>query len=122
MDTQIEEEKEIKIDNNNIHDIFPENLQHSKLLPYINEHLSFKISDFNLIYHKTEEESLNILKKYNFLKISDDAAVYDEAQINCVFICEESLLNDELLNELKNIKKIIINGYLYQNYNVKIFL
>ena len=62
MDTQIEEEKEIKIDNNNINDFFPENLQHSKLLPYINEHLLFKISDFNLIYHKTEEESLNILK------------------------------------------------------------
>ena len=118
MDTQIEEEKEIKIDNNNIHDIFPENLQHSKLLPYINEHLSFKISDFNLIYHKTEEESLNILKNYNFLKISDDTAVYDEAQINCVFICEESLLNDELLNELKNLKDMKYNR-LYKKNNYK---
>ena len=100
MDTQIEEVKKISIDNKDIQDFFPENLQNSKLLPYINEHLLFKISDFNIIYHKTQEESLNLLKKYNFLKISDDTAVYDEDQINCIFICEESLLTEKLLKEL----------------------
>ena len=117
MDTHIEEVKKIAIDKD-IQDFFPENLQHSKLLPYINEHLSFKISDFNLIYHKTEEESLNLLKKYNFLKIIDDTAVYDEDQINCIFICEETLLNDELLNEIKSLKDVHYNR-LYKKNNHK---
>ena len=118
MDTQIEEVKKISIDNKDIQDFFPENLQNSQLLPYINEHLLFKISDFNIIYHKTEEESLNLLKKYNFLKISDDNAVYDEDQINCIFICEESLLNDKLLNEIKDLKNVYYNR-LYKKNNYK---
>ena len=118
MDTQIEEVKKISIDNKDIQDFFPENLQNSKLLPYINEHLLFKISDFNIIYHKTQEESLNLLKKYNFLKISDDTAVYDEDQINCIFICEESLLNNELLNEIKDLKDMHYNR-LYKKNNYK---
>ena len=36
---QKEEVKKVEIDNKDIQDFFPENLQHSKLLPYINEHL-----------------------------------------------------------------------------------
>ena len=95
MDMQIEEVKEIKTEN--LQDFAPENLQHSKLLPYINEHLLFKISDFNLVYHKTQEDSLNILKNCNFLKISEDTVSYDDEEINCVFICDESLLNKKLL-------------------------
>ena len=117
MDTAIEEVKKIKIDEQ-IQDFYPENLQNSKLLPYINEHLIFKISDFNLVYHKTEEESLDLLKKCNFLKTSEDSATYDEEQINCVFICEESLLNDELLSEFKNLKDIDYNR-LYKKNNYK---
>lgn len=112
MDTIKEEVGEIKIYNNEDQDIFPENLQHSKLLPYINEHLSFKISDFNLIYHKNEDD---LLKKYNFLKISDNSALYDDAQINCVFICEESLLTEKLLKELKNLKDIKYNRFYKKN-------
>lgn len=114
MDKLKEEVKEIKICNS-IQDFSPENLQNSKLLPYINEHLQFKRSDFNLVYHKTEEESINIIKTCNFLKISDDSAIYDEYQISCVFICDESILNDNILEEIKNIKKVNYNRFYKKN-------
>jgi hypothetical protein len=117
MDTAREEIKKYKFDQQ-IQDFYPESLQNSKLLPYINEHLSFKISDFNLVYHKTEEESLKLLKNCDFLKISEDTATYDEEQINCVFICEESLINDEILKEIKNLKDVNYNR-LYKKNNYK---
>lgn len=67
MEMQAEEVKEIK--NEYINDFAPENLQHSKLTPYINEHLFFKTSDFNFVYHKSENETLDLLKNCNFLKL-----------------------------------------------------
>ena len=114
MDGSIEEVKKINFDQQ-IQDFYPENLQNSKLLPYIDEHLLFKITDFNLVYHKTQQESLDLLKKCNFLKISEDSATFDEEQINCVFICEESLLNDELLKEIENLKDIHYNRLYKKN-------
>ena len=113
MDMQIEEVKEIKTEN--LQDFAPENLQHSKLLPYINEHLLFKISDFNLVYHKTQEDSLNILKNCNFLKISEDTVSYDDEEINCVFICDESLLNNKLLKEVRYLKDVNYNRFYKKN-------
>ena len=113
MDMQIEEVKEIKTEN--LQDFAPENLQHSKLLPYINEHLLFKISDFNLVYHKTQEDSLNIFKNCNFLKISEDTVSYDEKEINCVFLCDESLLNNKLLKEIRYLKDVNYNRFYKKN-------
>ena len=49
MDGSIEEVKKVNFDQQ-IQDFYPENLQNSKLLPYINEHLLFKITDFSLVY------------------------------------------------------------------------
>ena len=121
MDTQKEEVKEIKIDHN-IQDFSPESLQHSKLLPYINEHLQFKISDFNSVYHKSEEESLNLIKMSNFLKISDDSVTYDEEQINCVFICDESILTNDLLYQIKNLKDVKYNRFYKKNNYKWIFV
>ena len=121
MDTQKEEVKEIKIDSH-IQDFIPENLQYSKLLPYIDEHLQFNISDFNLVYHKTEVESLNLLKMCNFLKITENSVIYDEDQINCIFICDESLLNDYLLTEIKNLKNVKFNRFYKNNYYKWIFV
>ena len=117
MDTTREEEKKYKFDPQ-IQDFYPESLQHSKLLPYINEHLIFKISDFNYVYQKTEKESMELLEKCNFLKISEDSATYDEEKINCVFICEESLINDEILKEIKNLKDVNYSR-LYKKNNYK---
>ena len=84
MDTAREEVKKYKFVQQ-IQDFYQESLQNSKLLPYINEHLSFKISDFNLVYHKTEE-SLKLLKNCDFLKFSEDTVMYDEEQINCIYM------------------------------------
>jgi hypothetical protein len=117
MDIPKEEVKGLKFEHSN-QDFYPENLQNSKLLPYINEHLQFKISDFSLVYHKSEEESINMLKMYNFLTISDDTAIYEEQQINCVFICDESILNDNLLNEIKNINDVSYSR-IYKKNNYK---
>lgn len=121
MDGQIEEVKEIKLDNQ-IQDFSPENLQYSKLIPYINEHLEFNISDFNFVYHKKELESLNLLKNCNFLKINENLVIYDEDQINCVFICDESLLNDYLLKEMKNVKNLKFNRFYKNNFYKWIFV
>ena len=121
MDTQIEDIKENKIDYQ-IQDFTPENLQYSKLLPYIDEHLQFNITDFNLVYHKKEEESLNLLKKCNFLKITENAVIYDEDQINCIFICDESILSSYLLKEMKNLKNIKFNRFYKNNYYKWIFV
>jgi hypothetical protein len=114
MDTQLEEVEEILLEHD-ILDFAPENFQHSKLLPYINEQLSFSISDFSFIYHKTEEEALYILKKCNFVKIFDDTAIYQEEEINCVFIFEESFLNGELLRQIRNLKDVVFNRFYKKN-------
>lgn len=121
MDIPKEEVKGIKFEHTN-QDFYPENLQNSKLLPYINENLQFKISDFSLVYHKSEEESINMLKIHNFLKISDDSVIYDEKQINCVFICDESILSDNLLNEIKNINDVNYNRIYKKNNHKWIFV
>ena len=110
MEAQIDEIREIRPDSK-IQDFLPENLQNSKLLQYINEHLSFKLSDFNSIYNNKEEESRDLLKKCNFLQISEDSATYIEEEINCIFICEETFLTNELLKEIRNIKNITFNRF-----------
>ena len=121
MDKQKEEVKEIKKDPI-IQDFSPENLQNSKLLPYINEHLQFKISDFSLVYHKSEEESINLIKLCNFLKISDDLIAFEEHQINCVFICDESILNHNILKDIQNINDLNYNRFYKKNNNKWIFV
>ena len=120
MEMQAEEVKEIK--NENLNDFAPENLQHSKLTPCINEHLVFKTSDFNSVYHKSENETLDLLKNCNFLKISNDSITYDDEQINCVFICEESYLNKELLKELRYLKDVNYNRFYKKKNNKWIFV
>ena len=52
-------EEVLEIKNALLMDFYPENLQNSKLLPYITEHLSFKISDFVSFFEdlkKTKKE------------------------------------------------------------------
>ena len=64
----LEDKKEVlEIKNSSFIDLYPENLQNSKLIPYISEHLSFKISDFSKIYKKQKNESFNLLNNFNFL-------------------------------------------------------
>jgi hypothetical protein len=86
-------EEVIEIKNTTLMDFYPENLQNSKLLPYRTEQLSFKISDFSIIYHKQEVESFNLLKKCGFLNISEDIVEYNDEEINNIFILLEQYGN-----------------------------
>ena len=108
----------LEIKNALLMDFYPENLQNSKLLPYITEHLSFKISDFSSIYQKTETESFNILKDCCFLNIKENIIEYDEEEINNIFICDETLLNEYLLNQIRNIKNVTFSRF-YKKPNYK---
>ena len=111
-------EEVLEIKNALLMDFYPENLQNSKLLPYITEHLSFNISDFSTIYQKQEAESLNLLEKCNFLYISREIAEYNEEEINNIYICDDSLLNDKIIDEIRNIKNVTYSRF-YKKYNYK---
>jgi hypothetical protein len=99
-------------------DFYPENLQNSKLFPYLTEQLSFKISDFSLIYHKTDIESVNILKQCDFLNISENIVEYNEEEINNIFIIDETFLNEYLIKQIRNIKNVVFNRF-YKKPNFK---
>ena len=99
-------------------DFYPENLQNSKLFPYLTEQLSFKISDFSLIYHKTDIESVNILKQCDFLNISENIVEYNEEEINNIFIIDETFLNEYLIKQIRNIKNVAFNRF-YKKPNFK---
>ena len=111
-------EEVLEIKNALLMDFYPENLQNSKLLPYITEHLSFKISDFSSIYQKSEVESFNILKQCGFLNIGENIIEYDEEEINNIFICDETLLNEYLLRQIRNIKNVTFSRF-YKKPNYK---
>ena len=111
-------EEVLEIKNALLMDFYPENLQNSKLLPYITEHLSFKISDFSSIYQKSEAESFNILKQCGFLNIGENIIEYDEEEINNIFICDETLLNEYLLRQIRNIKNVTFSRF-YKKPNYK---
>ena len=99
-------EEVLDIKNSSFMDLYPENLQNSKLIPYISEHLSFKISDFSKIYKKQKNESFNLLNNFNFLNINGDFAEYDEEEINNIFICDESLLDQNIIKEIRYLKDV----------------
>jgi len=111
----LKSEEVLEIKNALLMDFYPENLQNSKLLPYITEHLSFKLSDFSSIYNQPEVESLNLLKKCEFLNISENIIEYDEEEINNIFICDEMLLNEKLLEDIRNIKNVIYSRFYRKN-------
>ena len=111
-------EEVLEIKNDLLMDFYPENLQKSKLLTYITEQLSFKISDFSTIYQKSETESIKILKKSGFLHIRENVLEYDEEEINNIFICDETLLNEYLLNQIRNIKNVTFSRF-YKKPNYK---
>ena len=111
-------EEVLEIKNALLMDFYPENLQNSKLLPYITEHLSFNISDFSTIYQKQEAESLNLLEKCNFLNISGEIVEYNEEEINNIYICDDSFLNDKIIDEIRNIKNVTYSRF-YKKYNYK---
>lgn len=111
-------EEVLEIKNDLLMDFYPENLQNSKLLPYITEQLSFKVSDFSTIYQKSETESIYILKKCGFLHIRENILEYDEEEINNIFICDETLLNEYLLNQIRNIKNVTFSRF-YKKPNYK---
>ena len=108
-------EEVLEIKNALLMDFYPENLQNSKLLHYITEHLSFKLSDFSSIYNQQEVESLNLLKKCEFLNISENNIEYDEEEINNIFICDETLLNEKLLEEIRKMKNVIYSRFYRKN-------
>ena len=105
----------LEIKNALLMDFYPENLQNSKLLPFITEHLSFKLSDFVSIYNQEEVESLNLLKKCEFLNISENIIEYDEEEINNIFICDENILNIKLLDEIRNMKNVLYSRFYRKN-------
>lgn len=109
-------EKEVKeIKNGNLEDFLPENLHHSQLLSCINENLEFTLDDFNSTYKKNTEETIQLLKECEFLKITYNLATYEESFINCIFICEDTLLNKDLLFELREHKDINYNRFYKKN-------
>ena len=108
-------EEVIEIKNAALMDFYPENLQNSQLLPYIIDYLSFKISDFALIYSKKEVESFDLLSKCRFLNISENKVEYDEEEINNIFICDESLLNRKIIKELRYNKDILYERFYRKN-------
>jgi len=115
-------EEVIEIKNSVLMDFYPENLQNSKLLPYITEYLSFKISDFSTVYLKKEVELLDLLHKCSFLNISGDIAEYDEEEINNIFICDESLLNQNIIKEMRYNKDILYDRFYRKNNYKWIFV
>ena len=112
-------EEVLDIKNSSFMDLYPENLQNSKLIPYISEHLSFKISDFSKIYKKQKNESFNLLNNFNFLNINADFAEYDEEEINNIFICDESLLDQNIIKEIRFLKDVKYERFYRKNENKK---
>ena len=112
-------EEVLEIKNSSFMDLYPENLQNSKLIPYISEHLSFKISDFSKIYKKQKNESFNLLNNFNFLNINADFAEYDEEEINNIFICDESLLDQNIIKEIRYLKDVKYERFYRKNENKK---
>ena len=112
-------EEVLDIKNSSFMDLYPENLQNSKLIPYISEHLSFKISDFSKIYKKQKNESFNLLNNFNFLNINGDFAEYDEEEINNIFICDESLLDQNIIKEIRCLKDVKYERFYRKNENKK---
>jgi len=112
-------EEVLDIKNSSFMDLYPENLQNSKLIPYISEHLSFKISDFSKIYKKKKNESFNLLNNFNFLNIKADFAEYDEEEINNIFICDESLLDQNIIKEIRYLKDVKYERFYRKNENKK---
>ena len=112
-------EEVLEIKNSSFIDLYPENLQNSKLIPYISEHLSFKISDFSKIYKKQKNESFNLLNNFNFLNINGDFAEYDEEEINNIFICDESLLDQNIIKEIRCLKDVKYERFYRKNENKK---
>ena len=112
-------EEVLEIKNSSFIDLYPENLQNSKLIPYISEHLSFKISDFSKIYKKQKNESFNLLNNFNFLNINADFAEYDEEEINNIFICDESLLDQNIIKEIRYLKDVKYERFYRKNENKK---
>ena len=112
-------EEVLDIKNSSFMDLYPENLQNSKLIPYISEHLSFKISDFSKIYKKQKNESFNLLNNFNFLNINADFAEYDEEEINNIFICDESLLDQNIIKEIRYLKDVKYERFYRKNENKK---
>ena len=115
-------EEVLEIKNALLFDFYPENLQNSKFLPYLTEHLSFKISDFSFIYRYQDIESLNLLKKCNFLNINEEIAEYDEKQINCIFICEENILDEDMIKALRYLKNVKYERFYRKNNYKWIFV
>ena len=112
-------EEVLEIKNSSFMDLYPENLQNSKLIPYISEHLTFKISDFSKIYKKQKNESFNLLNNFNFLNINGDFAEYDEEEINNIFICDESLLDQNIIKEIRFLKDVKYERFYRKNENKK---
>ena len=112
-------EEVLEIKNSSFMDLYPENLQNSKLIPYISEHLSFKISDFSKIYKKQKNESFNLLNNFNFLNINADFAEYDEEEINNIFICDESLLDQNIIKEIRCLKDVKYERFYRKTENKK---
>ena len=115
-------EEVLELKNALLFDFYPENLQNSKLLPNLTDNLSFKLSDFSFIYHTQETESLNLLKKCNFLKITEETAEYDEEQINCIFICDENILNEDNIKSLRYLKNVTYDRFYRKNNYKWIFV
>ena len=111
----LKSEEVIEIKNDDLMDFYPENLQNSKLLPYITEQLSFNISDFSTIYYKQEVESFNLLNKCGFLNISGNIVEYNDEEINNIFICDESLLDKNIIKEIRNIEGVVYERFYRKN-------
>ena len=121
MEMQKQEEV-LEIKNNALMDFYPENLQNSKLLPFVAENLSFKISDFSKVYNKPEDESFNLIKGCNFFNISDGMAEYDEEEINNIFIFDESLLNPNIIEKIRKISNVEYSRFYRKNNYKWIFV
>ena len=108
MDSEV---KEIK--NESSYDFCPENIDHSKLLPYITENLSFALSDFSAVYNKSIDETRKILSHCEFLEISQNFANYIEKYISCVFIVDESL--NKLINDFYKLENVEYQRFYKKN-------
>lgn len=108
-------EEVLEIKNTALMDFYPENLQNSKLLPFITENLSFKIHNFASAYHKQEVESFDLLKNCDFLTLKESIAEYDEEKINNIFICDEYLLNIDIIKEIRYIPGVEYSRFYKKN-------
>ena len=108
-------EEVLEIKNSALVDFYPENLQNSKLLSLITEQLTFNLQDLSKVFNKKEVESINLLKNCNFLNISEDTVEYVEEEINNIFICDESYLNEKIIEEIRYIKDVEYSRFYRKN-------